>query len=108
VHLLDALPADASPPDGPGAPVTAARAGIVVGKRVGPAVRRNLVKRRLRDQLRSRLPHLPSGSLVVVRALPGAADADFGRLGRSLDSALRSLDALTAERPAFSDVEAER
>jgi ribonuclease P protein component len=67
------------------------RAGVVVGRRVGPAVTRNLVKRRLREHLRTRLPALPEGSLVVVRALPSAADASFSRLGAALDSALRSL-----------------
>jgi ribonuclease P protein component len=70
----------------------AARAGIVVGRRVGPAVTRNLVKRRLREQLRTRLPLLPEGTMVVVRAMPPAATASFERLGASLDGAFRSLD----------------
>jgi ribonuclease P protein component len=62
-----------------------------VGKRVGNAVTRNLVKRRLREHLRNQLPALPEGSLVVVRALPGAGAADHPALGRALDGALRSL-----------------
>jgi ribonuclease P protein component len=68
-----------------------ARAGVVVGKRVGNAVQRNLVKRRLREHLRNHLPALPEGSLVVVRALPGAGSADHQALGRALDGALRAV-----------------
>lgn len=67
------------------------RAGFVVSKAVGGAVVRNLVKRRLRHLLRDRLDLLPAGSLVVVRALPGAGEADHGQLARDLDTALQRL-----------------
>ncbi|MCQ4081812.1 ribonuclease P protein component [Streptomyces sp. RB6PN25] len=67
------------------------RAGFVVSKAVGGAVQRNLVKRRLRHLVRDRLSLLPEGSLVVVRALPGAADADHTQLARDLDAALKRL-----------------
>jgi ribonuclease P protein component len=70
---------------------TPARAGFVVSKAVGPAVVRNRVKRRLRHLVRDRLDRLPAGSLVVVRALPPAADADYADLARDLDTALRRL-----------------
>lgn len=58
---------------------------------MGGAVQRNLVKRRLRHLVRDRLSLLPEGSLVVVRALPGAADADHTQLARDLDAALKRL-----------------
>ncbi|WP_078627510.1 ribonuclease P protein component [Streptomyces synnematoformans] len=67
------------------------RAGFVVSRAVGPAVARNLVKRRLRHLLRDRLDQLPAGSLVVVRALPGAAEAGYDRLRDDLDAALGRL-----------------
>ena len=67
------------------------RAGFVVSKAVGNAVQRNLVKRRLRHLVRDRLSLLPPGSLVVVRALPGAGAADHLSLARDLDAALRRL-----------------
>ncbi|MFD3438488.1 ribonuclease P protein component [Streptomyces sp. NPDC058685] len=66
-------------------------AGFVVSKAVGGAVVRNKVKRRLRHLMRDRLAELPPGSLVVVRALPGAGDADQAQLARDLDAALERL-----------------
>lgn len=68
-----------------------ARAGFVVSKAVGGAVVRNLVKRRLRHLIRVRLGSLPAGSLVVVRALPGAGTAGHEELARDLDTALQRL-----------------
>ncbi|GAA0701853.1 ribonuclease P protein component [Kitasatospora atroaurantiaca] len=68
-----------------------ARAGFVVSKAVGPAVVRNLVKRRLRHLVRERLLRLPAGSLIVVRALPPAGTASYLDLEHDLDAALRRL-----------------
>ena len=51
------------------------KVGFVVSKAVGAAVTRNLVKRRLRHLARERTALLPRESMVVVRALPGAADS---------------------------------
>ncbi|WP_375001288.1 ribonuclease P protein component [Aeromicrobium sp. CTD01-1L150] len=67
--------------------------GFVVSKAVGPAVTRNRVKRRLRHAMRDRLTAVPSGSRVVVRALPAAAGADFGELSDQLDAALHRAGA---------------
>ena len=64
------------------------RAGFVVSKAVGNAVVRNTVRRRLRHLVRERLPELPAGSTLVVRALPVAAEASYARLGTDLDAAL--------------------
>ena len=71
------------------------RAGFVVSRAVGGAVQRNLVKRRLRALIASRLSALAPGSLLVVRALPAASGASFGRLGADLDAAFRGLGVLT-------------
>ncbi|WP_431958969.1 ribonuclease P protein component [Actinacidiphila sp. bgisy160] len=78
-------------PHAAGGSASPARAGFVVSKAVGGAVTRNLVKRRLRHLVRERLSVLPPGSLVVVRALPGAGDADHAQLARDLDAALGRL-----------------
>ncbi|WP_243790642.1 ribonuclease P protein component [Saccharopolyspora gloriosae] len=68
-----------------------ARVGFVVSKAVGNAVLRHRVTRRLRHLMRDRLPLLPAGTLVVVRALPPAANAPSRELGSDLDAALRKL-----------------
>ncbi len=41
--------------------------------------------------MRDRLDRLPAGSLVVVRALPGAGAAEYDQLARDLDAALQRL-----------------
>ena len=75
------------------------RVGFVVGKAVGPAVVRNRVRRRLRHLVRDRLDQLPARSQLVVRALPGAATADFPTLGRHLERALGAVLPDKAVRP---------
>ncbi|MEH1099411.1 ribonuclease P protein component [Micromonospora sp. CPCC 205561] len=78
-------PARSNGAEQPSAP---ARAGFVVSKAVGNAVVRNRVRRRLRHLVRERLAGLPTGSTLVVRALPAAADASYPRLGTDLDAAI--------------------
>ena len=73
---------------------TGPRAGFVVSKAVGGAVQRNRVKRRLRHLCREELASLPAGSLLVVRALPAAAEASYDELRSDLRSGLhRATDA---------------
>jgi len=49
---------------------------------------RNRVKRQLRHLVADRLADLPDGALVVVRALPPAADSSSALLGSDLDHAM--------------------
>jgi len=75
--------------------------GFVVSKAVGNSVHRNLVKRRLRGSMAGRIDRVPTGSSVVVRALPAAAAASFADLERDLDSCLARVlrgDATRARR----------
>jgi ribonuclease P protein component len=67
------------------------RVGFVVSKAVGPAVTRNLVKRRLRHLARERTGVLPAHGMLVVRALPRAAAASFDELEHELDRCLGKL-----------------
>jgi ribonuclease P protein component len=78
---------------------TAPRVGFVVSRAVGSATTRNLVKRRLRHLSRERLPLLPAGSMLVVRALPGAANASYTELAAELDRCLATVSA-TKNLPA--------
>lgn len=62
--------------------------GFVVSKAVGPAVVRNRVRRRLRHLARERVASLPGSAVLVIRALPPAADASSALLAEDLDRAL--------------------
>jgi ribonuclease P protein component len=72
---------------------TGPRVGFVVSKAVGAAVTRNQVKRRLRHLARQRTALLPRESMVVVRALPGAAQASYDELAVELDRCLERCGA---------------
>ena len=65
-----------------------AQVGFVVSRAVGNAVARNRVRRRLRHLARQRLLSLPSSCVLVVRALPRAAEAQWPELGEDLDRCL--------------------
>jgi ribonuclease P protein component len=71
--------------------------GFVVSKTVGNAVVRNRVKRRLREIVAARVTRLPQGALLVVRALPPTASADFDVLEAEVE---RSLDRLLEKSAA--------
>ena len=65
--------------------------GFVVSKAVGNAVVRNRVKRRLRELTRERLSTLPGSCMLVVRALPAAAEASYSELASDLDRCLQRV-----------------
>lgn len=68
----------------PAGPARPARVGFVVSKAVGNAVVRNQVKRRLRHLAREHVTALPGAAVLVVRALPAAAEATYEELGDDL------------------------
>ena len=78
--------------------LTETQGAVVVSRRVGPAVIRNKVKRRLREVFRHELPGLKSGLWIVVTAKPPAATAameslrsEWLRLGKRLSIFIDSL-----------------
>jgi len=71
------------------------RYGFSVGRRVGGAVVRNRVKRRLREVLRS-APLEPGWDIIFI-ARPPAAAADFAGLGKSVGGLLSRAKLLVRE-----------
>ena len=53
-----------------------ARAGLIISKNVGGSVTRHRIARQVRHTLREIYPQLPSGGLLVIRALNSAHSAD--------------------------------
>jgi len=75
-------------------------------KRIGSAVVRNRVRRRLRELMRARANGLPAG-WYLLSVEPAAVDSNWGQLGTTLDSLLeRALQAGT--NAVFSGNNADR
>ena len=79
-------------------PSDATRLGLVVGRKVGGAVERNRVKRRLRHAMRAVEP--PPGIDVVVIGSADAATAPFARLVEGLTMAIQQGDGQKQEEPS--------
>jgi ribonuclease P protein component len=71
------------------------RYGFSVGKRLGGAVARNRVKRRMREILRA-LP-LEAGWDIIFIARPKAAEADFAKLEKTVRGLLSRAKILARE-----------
>ena len=73
------------------------RLGLAVPKRVGAAVARNRVKRRLRETWRARLESIPAGCDYVLVVRPGFVEAAENRgadwMGDRLDELLGKASA---------------
>ena len=74
------------------------RVGITVSSRVGNAVVRNRVRRRLREALRARLDRLATGQDILVIARPASAEATWPELSSALDVTLQRAGATAAAR----------
>jgi ribonuclease P protein component len=84
---LDAQPDLASE----GTPRPAARLGLTVSRKVGGAVRRNRVKRLIRELFRTRRELFPAGCDVVAIARDRCAVDSLDALGREMESAQLAL-----------------
>ena len=66
------------------------RIGFIVSKAVGNAVQRHRTARRLRHAARRVIPELQAADRIVIRALPGCADAAFTGLEDEMADGVRS------------------
>jgi ribonuclease P protein component len=65
------------------------RIGISVSKKVGGAVQRNRVRRRIREMVRAQAPGWRDGFDAVVVARAAAAEAEFAGLSAALEELAR-------------------
>jgi len=71
------------------APDDPARFGFVVSRRIGKAVVRNRVKRRLRAAIRRHVADITRGYDVVLIARPGIGEASFAAIAETVAGLLR-------------------
>jgi ribonuclease P protein component len=67
-----------------------ARFGLATGRRLGNAVTRNRVRRRLREALRAMAPSFQPGWDVLISARPAVVEADHEALVAALRRVLRA------------------
>lgn len=67
------------------------RFGISTGRRLGGAVVRNRLRRRIREILRAAPPGVAQGWDILVVARPGSASASFDELRAALEHLLASV-----------------
>jgi ribonuclease P protein component len=65
------------------------RFGLATGRKLGTAVVRNRVRRRLREVLRAMAPSFQPGWDVLIIARPGIVDTDHATLVQALGRLLR-------------------
>ncbi len=84
-------------PQGSQAPT---RLGLTVSRKVGRAVRRNRLRRRMREVFRTHRPAMQGGWDIVVVARPGAAELDFATVRGTLLALWNRLGILEPSPPA--------
>ncbi len=70
------------------------RFGFVVSKRLGKAVYRNKIKRRMREALRERIPRIKPGFDLVFIGRRPLSQASYPEIEQSLERLLKKADLL--------------
>ena len=72
------------------------RFGFVVNKRLGKAVRRNWIKRRMREAIRLRTANIKPGFDLVFIARQAINQASYAEIDQRLEQLLKASDLLTS------------
>jgi ribonuclease P protein component len=84
------------------------RYGFITSRRLGGAVVRNRVRRRLREAVRRAAPRLKSGFDVVIIAREAIVGQPYEQITAALDDLLRRARLEAAARPEGTDSESRR
>ncbi len=76
------------------------RLGLSVSKKVGTAVKRNKVRRRLKEVFRTSAKRLPDNLDFVISARPAAAEASFEELNEEFSRLVRRFGKSAESREA--------
>lgn len=68
------------------------KVGFSVSKKIGKAVVRNKVKRRLKEAFRLNLQDIKQNVLLIIIARPGISDLDFVSVQKNLKHVLKKAD----------------
>lgn len=90
-------------PGKPDAAASSTRVGVITSRRVGGAVVRNRVRRRLRELVRLSWPQRIPGVWLVVIARRAAADATFAELSQEWLRLARRSGVLAAREASVSE-----
>lgn len=70
--------------------------GFTIPRKVGSAVERNRIRRRLREVVRGSLPKMPPGVRLVI-AVRGRTDGGYGELAEDVGRILQKLGLVDME-----------
>ncbi len=84
------------------------RVGVTTSKNIGGSVRRNRMRRLLRESYRLNEPYMKKGYDIILLGRGGAPDLTFSEVSREVVHMMRKAGILPPETPGSSNLEETR